>query len=156
MAKPEPASLAAAPHSVNARHPMPSPSSSSNRNRLHRALRSRPRQTSPSAVLALLSAAYASPLAARGYPLEPSETALPFLYPPFIHRTDLSLAKRSADASTSTSTAAASSTPTPPPTLPPECPQDEYKLPDKYVLGDDNRWHKTQWSLYGSFYCRVS
>jgi hypothetical protein len=149
MAKPGFASEA---DSVNARHPMLSPSSSSNR--VNRAPRSRSRQTSPSAVLALLSAAYASPLAANGYPLEPSETALPFLYPPFIHRTDPSLAKRSPEASTSTA-AATNATPTPPPPLP-DCQQDGYKLPDKYVLGDDNRWHKTQWSLYGSVYCRVS
>jgi hypothetical protein len=156
MAKPEFGSLPAPAPASNssARHPTPSPSRASNR--VNRAPRSRPRRhPSPPAFLALLSAVSASPLAAHGYPLEPSETALPFLYPPFLYPTltPPSLAKRAPDPSTST--AASSTTPTPP--APPSgCPQDEYRLPDKYAQGDDGRWHKTQWSLYGSIYCPVS
>jgi hypothetical protein len=155
MAKPAFSLPAPAPASNSStRHPIPSPSRASHR--VNRVRRSRRRHPSPPTVLALLSAVSVFPLAAHGYPLEPSETALPFLYPRFLNPTPPQplLAKRAPDPPTSTP--ASSTTTAIPPGPPVGCPQDEYRLPDKYVLGDDGLWHKTPWSLYGSIYCPVS
>ena len=149
MAKPDLASLPA--HS-STRHPLASPSRSSNR--VNRPPRSRSRYSSPSAsaLLALFATVSASPLVAHGYPLEPPQTALPFLYPPFLRQ---SPEKRSP--TPSTSSPASSTTPTPtPPSSPSGCPPNGSGMPDNYILGSDGRWHKTDWSLYGSTYCAVS
>jgi hypothetical protein len=137
--------------------PIPAPDSStrhpsSSSNRANRASRSRPRYSSPSAVIGLLATLSASPLSATGYPLEPSETALPFLYPSFFAQATPTFARRSEDPSASDTPS--STTPTPP-TPPSGCPQDLSILPDNYVLGDDGLWHKNRWSLYGSVYCPV-
>lgn len=134
------------------RHLTASPSRPSNRP--NRAPRSRSRYSpSASALLALLATVSASPSVAHAYPLEPPQTALPFLYPPFLQHSTPSLEKRSP--TPSTSNPAPSTTPTPP-SSPSGCSQDGSNMPDKYVMGDDGRWHKTDWSLYGSTYCPVS
>ncbi|KAH9964150.1 hypothetical protein BC827DRAFT_1265959 [Russula dissimulans] len=139
MAKPDFASLPA-----SSSFTPPSPSSPSNR--VNRIPRSRPR---PSArgILTLLATLSASPLSAHAHPVDSPATPLPFLYPPFTLEPTRSITKRSP--TTSSANPAASATP------PSEC-QQERSLPDKYVLGDDGRWHKTPWSLYGSSYCPVS
>jgi|SRR5712672_3327349 len=139
MAKPDFASLSAS-SSFTVRLP------SSPSNRVNRVPRSRPRP-SPQGILALLATVSASPLSAHAYPLEPPATPLPFLYPPFVFEPTHSITKRSPTASPSD--------PTPSTTPPLEC-QQERSLPDKYVLGDDGRWHKEAWSLHGSAYCPVS
>src|SRR6266851_5402862 len=151
MAKAKPGLASSLPASDSStRHHSASPSSSSNR--VNRAPRSRPRYSSPSAVLGLLATLSASPLSANGYPLEPSKPDLPFLYPSLFIQATPTFAKRSE--APSASDTPSSTTPTPP-TPPSGCPQDQSSFPDKYVLGDDGLWHKTNWSLYGSIYCPV-
>ena len=151
-AKPEFASLLARGSNTDSstRHPIASPSRPPNRVNLTPRSRSR---YSASALLALLATVSASSSLAHAYPLEPPQTALPFLYPPFLRQSTPSLEKRSP--TPSTSNPAPSTTPTPP-SSPSGCPQDGSNMPDKYTLGDDGRWHKTDWSLYGSTYCPVS
>ncbi|KAI9455912.1 hypothetical protein BJY52DRAFT_614119 [Lactarius psammicola] len=107
--------------------------------------RSRRRRSTPS-IVALLATISASPPSVHAHPLDPPGTALPFLYPPSIHKPTPPVAKRSIPPSSDATTN------TPPPT-PPSCNQERSNLPDKYVLGDDGYWHKTKWSLYGSSQC---
>ena len=126
------------------RRPNASPSVSSHP--LNRCSRSRPAR---SHILPLLAALSATPLAIHAYPLDPTQTSLPFLYPPFLHQ-PTPLAKRSDTPSTTTPTGS----PSPAPSF--RCHYDRGNLPDKYVVGDDGLWHKTQWSLYGSANCPVS
>ncbi|KAH8987387.1 hypothetical protein EDB86DRAFT_2187619 [Lactarius hatsudake] len=109
-------------------------------------LRSR-RRRSPPCIVAFLATISASPFSANAYPLDPPQTALPFLYPPFIRQPTPSVAKRSLPSSSDAATS------TPPPVPPAGCDQERSNLPDKYVLGDDGYWHKTKWSLYGSSQC---
>lgn len=154
MAKPELASLPLARDSnsdASTRHP-----SSGSSNRVNRAPRSRTRYSSSSpsaAILALLATFSASPLVSHAYPLEPPQTALPFLYPPSLRQSTPSLQKRSPTPSTSNPV---SSTTTTPPSPPSGCSKDGPNMPDKYVMEDDGLWYKTVWSLYGSTYCPVS
>ncbi|KAH8992417.1 hypothetical protein EDB92DRAFT_567259 [Lactarius akahatsu] len=86
-------------------------------------LRSR-RRRSPPCIVAFLATISASPFSANAHPLDPPQTALPFLYPPFIHQPTPSVAKRflpsSSDATTST----------PPPVPPTQCDQERSNLPD--------------------------
>lgn len=108
-------------------------------------LRPRRRRSPLVAFLATLSAA---PFSVHAHPLDPPQTALPFLYPSLALHPTPPVAKRSlplprSDATTSTS-------PSQPPT---KCTKD---MPDKYILGDDGYWHKTKWSLYGLSQCPVS
>jgi hypothetical protein len=157
MAKPAFASLFASSSSSSARHHRASPSSStSSHPPLNRSSRSRPPDLprTRTRTLALLAALSATPLSAHAYPLDPPQTSLPFLYPPFALEPTNVLAKRSA--APSTSNAAPPTTTGAPPSPSPQCQYDRADLPDKYVLGDDGYWHKTPWSLYGSAYCTVS
>lgn len=149
MAKPSIDSLPpASSSSTSSRRPNPSPSFSSRP--LNRSSRSRP---APSRILPLLAAVSATPLAIHAYPIEPTQTSLPFLYPSFLAQ-PIPLAKR---ANTFSTLDAATSTASPPPPAPSSgCQYDRGNLPDKYVLGEDGLWHKTQWSLYGSANCPVS
>ncbi|KAH9081478.1 hypothetical protein EDB83DRAFT_2332974 [Lactarius deliciosus] len=105
------------------------------------------RRRSPPCIVAFLATISASPFSANAHPLDPPQTALPFLYPPFIHQPTPSVAKRSLPSSSDATTS------TPPPVPAAQCDQERSNLPDKYVLGDDGYWHKTKWSLYGSSQC---
>ena len=116
---------------------------------LNRSPRSRP---SRSHILPLLAAISATPLSIHAYPLDPTQTALPFLYPPFLHQ-PTPIAKRSGTPSTLD---AGTPTGSQPPTPSSSCQYDRGNLPDKYVVGEDGLWHKTHWSLYGSANCMVS
>ena len=149
MAKPTLDSLrpAASSSTSTTRRPNPSPSVSSHP--LNRCSRSRPAR---SRILPLLAAISATPLSIHAYPLDPTQTSLPFLYPPFLHQ-PAPLAKRSDTPSTLDATTPTGS---PPPAPSFGCQYDRGNLPDKYVLGDDGLWHKTQWSLYDSAKCPVS
>lgn len=156
MAKPTQDPLRpAASSSTSTRRLKASPSASSHP--LNRCSRSRPAR---SRLLPLLAAISATPLSIHAYPLDPTETSLPFLYPPFLHQ-PTPLAKRSVTPSTLNAATASGSTPSPPPAPSSGCQYDkgnlpDKNLPDKYVLGDDGRWHKVTWSLYGSVNCPVS
>ncbi len=152
MAKPTFASCPpAASSSTSTRHLKASSSVSSHL--LDRSSRSRPPR---SHILALLSAISATPLSVHAYPLDPPQTSLPFLYPPFILRpTPIAILKRLDIPSTSD--AAATANPTSPPPAPSSaCQYDRGGLPDKFEMGDDGFWYKTHWSLYGSAHCPVS
>ena len=130
----------------------PASSSSSRRHKAshsdpsHRPPRSRP-APSGTRILTLLAALSATPLSALAHPLDPPETSLPFLYPPFVLQpTPASFAKRSDTVSTpvaATVTSAPSSEPS-------RCRHARRHLPDKFAIADDGLWHKTSWSLYGS------
>lgn len=116
---------------------------------LNRSPRSRP---SRSHILPLLAAISATPLSIYAYPLDPTQTSLPFLYPPFLYQ-PTPIAKRSVTPSTlDAGTPTSSQSPTPSSS----CKYDRSDLPDKYVVGEDGLWHKTYWSLYGSANCMVS
>ncbi|KAF8274278.1 hypothetical protein EI94DRAFT_1696194 [Lactarius quietus] len=109
------------------------------------------RRRSPG-IFAFLATLSASQFSVHAHPLDPAQTALPFLYPSFIHQATPSVAKRSLPSSAD----ATSTTPSPPPPPPPppsKCNQEQINMPDKYVLGDDGYWYKTDWSLYGSTQC---
>jgi hypothetical protein len=148
MAKPTLDSLRpAASSSTSTRRLNPSPSVSSHP--LNRCPRSRPAR---SHILPLLAALSAVPLSIHAYPLDPTQTSLPFLYPPFLYQ-PTPLAKRSVPPSTPD---AATPTTSSPPAPSYGCQYDKGNLPDKYVVGDDGLWYKTKWSLYGSVNCPVS
>ena len=148
MAKPRLDSLRpAASSSTSSRRLKSSPAVSSHP--LNRSSRSRP---SRSHILSLLAAISATPLSIHAYPLDPTETSLPFLYPPFLHQA-APLAKRSGSPSTLN---AATPTGSPPPAPSLVCQYERDILPDKYVVGDDGSWHKAPWSLYGCVNCPVS
>lgn len=115
----------------------------------NRSPRSRPAR---SRILPFLAALSATPLSIYAYPLDPTETSLPFLYPPFLHQ-PAPLAKRSVTPSTLN---AATPSGSPPPASSSGCQFDKADLPDKYVVGEDGLWRKTHWSLYGSANCPVS
>ena len=112
-------------------------------------LRSRPRRSSPS-IVAFLATLSASHFSVHAHPLDPPQTAFPFLYPSFIHHPTPSVAKRSLPSSADATTGTSSLPPTP------KCTPGQAAMPDNYVLGDDGLWHKTGWSLYGSTQCSVS
>ncbi|KAF8506518.1 hypothetical protein F5888DRAFT_2735 [Russula emetica] len=141
MAKPTLDSLRpAASSSTSTRRPNPSPSVSSYP--LNRSSRSRPTR---SRILPLLAAISAAPLSIHAYPLDPTQTSLPFLYPSFLHQ-PTPFVKRSDTSSTLNAPTPTGSSPAP--SL--ACKYDRGELPDKYVVGGDGLWHKTIWSLYGS------
>lgn len=112
-------------------------------------LRSR-RRRSPPGIFAFLATLSASHFSVHAHPLDPPQPALPFLYPPFVHSPTPSVAKRSLPSSTDATTS------TPPLPSYSRCTQEQADMPDKYVLGEDGYWHKTEWSLYGSTQCPVS
>jgi hypothetical protein len=148
MAKPRLDSLRpAASSSTSTRRLNASPSVSSYP--VNRSSRSRP---SRSHILPLLAAISATPLSIHAYPLDPTQTSLPFLYPPFLHQ-GTPLVKRSVTPSTLN---AATPTGSPPAASSSGCQYVRDTLPDKYAVGDDGLWHKTTWTLYGSANCPVS
>jgi hypothetical protein len=120
-------------------------------NPLRHSLRSRRRRSPPGSIVAFLATLSLSQFSVHAHPLDPPQTALPFLYPSFIHQPTPSVAKRSPPSSSDATT----STPSPSP-LPSKCNPEQIVMPDKYVLGDDGYWYKTEWSLYGSTQCPVS
>lgn len=147
MAKPTPDSLRPiASSSTSTRRHNPPPTVSSHP--LNRCSRSRPAR---STILPLLAAISVAPLSIHAYPLQPTQTSLPFLYPPFLHQ-PVPLAKRADPPSTP---ATATSTGSPPPASSSSGCQVDRDLPDKYVLEEDGFWHK-KWELYGSANCAVS
>ena len=108
------------------------------------------RRRSRPCIFTFLATLSASHFSAHAHPLDPPQTALPFLYPPFTHSPTPSVAKRSLPSSTDATSSI--------PPLPSHsrCTQEQVDMPDKYVLGEDGYWHKTEWSLYGSTQCPVS
>lgn len=143
MAKPGFASHLASSSSLQP-HKVHRPNSS------NRSPRSRP-DPSRTRVLALLAALSATPLSALAHPLDPPQTSLPFLYPPFaLQPTAAAFAKRSA----TPSTLDAPTTTSAPCSQPSRCRYARRDVPDKFAVGDDGLYHKTYWSLYGS--CAVS
>lgn len=103
-------------------------------------------------ILALLATVSASPfpLPAYAHSSDPPETALPFLYPPFVLQPTPTIAKRSIGSATHVSIITAA------PPIPSSSLRERLDLPDKYVSGSDGYWHKTKWSLYGSAQSFVS
>jgi hypothetical protein len=141
-------------------------SSSSPRHRKSSALPSKQAKPSPRSrrtpssptILALLAAISVSPFPVYAHPFDPPDTSLPFLYPPSILQPKPTstptppLPKRSVTPAAQT----LASTAAPSPPSPSACSLQRTGLPDKYVLGDDGFWHKTEWSLYGISQCTVS
>lgn len=134
------------PHSYVFLIPSPPPP-----NPLGHSLRSRRRRSPPGSIVAFLATLSASHFSVHAHPLDPSQTALPFLYPSFIQQPTPSVAKRSLPSSSDATTSTLP--PSPPPS---KCNFEQIGMPDKYVLGDDGYWYKTEWSLYGSTQCPVS
>ncbi|KAI0275263.1 hypothetical protein BC834DRAFT_851997 [Gloeopeniophorella convolvens] len=116
------------------------PSCSAQNSRRHK----RTRHAPPSHLFTLFATICASSNYTHAHPLDHPRPELPFLYPPSVlPPTPRSDPLPPSDATTS-----------PPPQTPPlACRQERPNLPDKYVLGDDGLWHKTEWSLYGSTNC---
>jgi hypothetical protein len=113
--------------------------------------RSRRPYSSPG-ILALLATISASSVPTYAHPLDPPETSLPFLYPPFILQPKPTpfLAKRSVTPTTDIPTSTATPSPSP------GCIPGHTRVPDEYAPGGDGLWYKTEWSLYGTSQCPVS
>lgn len=150
MAKPKLPSPSehSATSSTNTRHSSTSNKTSYSRPGSHRH-RSKAGSAPSSSLLAILATVAASTTSADGLPI-PSYAQPPDFLCPFLFTQDSTKPSKPRRNITKRD-------------LPEAIPADYFSrlqrsgfVPDKYVQGDDGRWRKSNWSLYGSAYCKVS
>ncbi|KAI0066498.1 hypothetical protein BV25DRAFT_1390753 [Artomyces pyxidatus] len=146
MAKPNSRPPAAGPSSLSTTRPAD--------RRRRRIAQQRSRSAPSSGIFALVATVWSTGV--DGHPVDPSHTALPFLYP-FIDTEPASPAHPRSDGFHILDDILPPPSDTPPVVTTPACLQERSNLPDKYVQGSDGLWRKTtEWSLYGSTDCSGS